>query len=503
MSPSLPRDAWAVHVPQGESFDPSELTADTSLVAAWSRRWLTEPDRPVVHDPVAGWVAAGELEARSRAGAGRLHAAGVRAGDRVLLSGRNTVDLIVAHIASLRLGAVVVPTNGSYRRREVAHVVNDCSPRAAIVDDPQWCDWIAAAAPSTTVTTSALTLPDAEPPELDAVTADDPAIIGYTSGTTGAPKGAVLSHRNVLAGAASVRVAWRWSRDDRLVLCLPLFHMHGLGVGLHGSLLAGGSIVLLDGFDPDRVLDAARDHDATMFFGVPTMYHRLADSGRVAELARLRLCVSGSAPLPALLHAALDSAAGVRVLERYGMTETVMLVSNPYDGERRAGTVGFPLPGVELRLAPGTGEVEVRGPNVFRGYWNRPDATNVSFTGDGWFRTGDIAERDDDGYLQIVGRSKELIISGGFNVYPREVEDVLSQHPAFREVAVAGRPSSEWGEQVTAFAALRAGSLAPAIDELRDWARDQLAAYKLPRELVVVDALPRNALGKVVKGDLP
>jgi malonyl-CoA/methylmalonyl-CoA synthetase len=191
------------------------------------------------------------------------------------------------------------------------------------------------------------------------------------------------------------------------------------------------------------------------------------------------------------------------VLERYGMTETVMLVSNPYDGERRAGTVGFPLPGVELRLAPGTGEVEVRGPNVFRGYWNRPDATNVSFTGDGWFRTGDIAERDDDGYLQIVGRSKELIISGGFNVYPREVEDVLSQHPAFREVAVAGRPSSEWGEQVTAFAALQAGSLAPAIDELRDWARDQLAAYKLPRELVVVDALPRNALGKVVKGDLP
>jgi malonyl-CoA/methylmalonyl-CoA synthetase len=185
------------------------------------------------------------------------------------------------------------------------------------------------------------------------------------------------------------------------------------------------------------------------------------------------------------------------------MTETVMLVSNPYEGERRAGTVGFPLPGVDLRLAPGSGEVEVRGPNVFSGYWDRPDATRDAFTEDGWFRTGDIAERDGDGYLQIVGRSKELIISGGFNVYPREVEDVLGEHPALREVAVAGRPSSEWGEQVTAFAVLQGGSVAPSIDELRDWARDRLAAYKLPRALVVVDALPRNALGKVVKGDLP
>jgi malonyl-CoA/methylmalonyl-CoA synthetase len=279
--------------------------------------------------------------------------------------------------------------------------------------------------------------------------------------------------------------------------------MHGLGVGVHGSLLAGGSIVLLDGFDPERVLDAARDHSATLFFGVPTMYHRLADSARAAELSALRLCVSGSAPLPAALHEKLEAAAGVRVLERYGMTETVMLVSNPYEGERRAGTVGFPLPGVDLRLAPGSGEVEVRGPNVFSGYWNRPDATRDAFTEDGWFRTGDIAERDGDGYLQIVGRSKELIISGGFNVYPREVEDVLGEHPALREVAVAGRPSSEWGEQVTAFAVLQGASVAPSIDELRDWARDRLAAYKLPRALVVVDALPRNALGKVVKGDLP
>jgi malonyl-CoA/methylmalonyl-CoA synthetase len=279
--------------------------------------------------------------------------------------------------------------------------------------------------------------------------------------------------------------------------------MHGLGVGLHGTLLAGGSLVLLDGFTPEAVLDAARTHAASLFFGVPTMYHRLAVDPRAGELARLRLCVSGSAPLPATLHDDLERVAGIRVLERYGMTETVMLVSNPYEGERRAGTVGFPLPGVDLRLEDGdSGEIEVRGPNVFSGYWNRPDATNVSFTDDGWFRTGDLGAFDDAGYLRIVGRSKELIITGGFNVYPREVEDVLAQHPAVAEVAVAGRPSTEWGEVVTAYVVPRPDAPPLELDDVRDWARASLAPFKLPRALVVVDQLPRNALGKVVKGDL-
>jgi malonyl-CoA/methylmalonyl-CoA synthetase len=357
-----------------------------------------------------------------------------------------------------------------------------------------------AVVPSSLEVDTALELP--HDVDLDGATSDDPAIIGYTSGTTGAPKGAVLSHGNVLAGAASVRIAWRWTTDDRLVLCLPLFHMHGLGVGLHGSLLAGASIVLLEGFDIDVVLDAVRDHQATLFFGVPTMYHRFASSDRAGELAALRLCVAGSAALPAAIHEQLEARAGVRVLERYGMTETVMLVSNPFDGERRAGTVGFPLPGVELRLGE-RDEIEVRGPNVFAGYWHRPDATAASFTDDGWFRTGDLGALDDDGYVRIVGRAKELIISGGFNVYPREVEDVLADHPAFADVAVAGRPSPEWGEEVTAFVVLAHGSRPPGVDELRDWCRAKLAPYKLPRGVVVVDALPRNALGKVVKGELP
>jgi malonyl-CoA/methylmalonyl-CoA synthetase len=258
--------------------------------------------------------------------------------------------------------------------------------------------------------------------------------------------------------------------------------------------------VLLPRFDVDAVLDAAGSQDASLFFGVPTMFHRLARSPRVGELARLRLCVSGSAPLPAELHRALAERGGQQVLERYGMTETLMNVSNPYDGERRAGSVGFPLPGVELRLSNGDeGEIQLRGPNVFAGYWERPEATAESFT-DGWFRTGDLGSLDSEGYLHILGRSKELIISGGFNVYPREVEEVLLAHPGVAEVAVVGTPSDEWGEVVTAFV-VPAGA-APRSDALLAFAAEQLAPFKRPRLLHFVDGLPRNALGKVVKHEL-
>jgi malonyl-CoA/methylmalonyl-CoA synthetase len=336
---------------------------------------------------------------------------------------------------------------------------------------------------------------------LDQPDPSTPALIGYTSGTTGAPKGAVLSHANLLAGTSSVVLAWRWTATDRLVLALPLFHIHGLGVGLHGTLLSGGSAVLLPGFDVDAALDAMTRHDATLFFGVPTMYHRFAGSDRVAELVRLRLCVSGSAALPAELHHALAERGGQEVLERYGMTETLMNVSNPYDGERRPGSVGLPLPGVELRLAAND-EILLRGPNVFSGYWQRPEATTESFDGDGWFRTGDLGRFDDDGYLRILGRSKELIISGGLNVYPREVEDVLLAHPTVAEVAVVGTPSEEWGELVTAFVVPVGAGDAESADELMAYAAEQLAPFKRPRSVHFVPALPRNALGKVVKGDL-
>jgi malonyl-CoA/methylmalonyl-CoA synthetase len=419
----------------------------------------------------------------------------------MLFSAESSVDLVVAHVAALRSGVVVVPTNTAYREREVAHIVTDARPKAALVDDSDRARWIRGAAgaePGIVVVGPEVDLADHEPTVLDAASPDDPAQIGYTSGTTGAPKGAVLTHSNLLAGSESVGLAWRWSESDRLVLALPLFHAHGLCVGLHGTLLAGASAVLLPRFDVDAVLEAASSHDASLFFGVPTMYHRFAESSRVGELARLRLCVSGSAPLPAELHRTLAERGGQQVLERYGMTETLMNVSNPYDGERRAGSVGLPLPGVELRLGQ-DGEIQLRGPNIFAGYWERPEASAESFT-DGWFRTGDLGGLDPDGYLRILGRSKELIISGGFNVYPREVEEVLLNHPDVAEVAVVGTPSDEWGEVVTAFV-VPIGEQ-PEPDALLAFAAEELASFKRPRLLHFVDALPRNALGKVLKHEL-
>ena len=351
-------------------------------------------------------------------------------------------------------------------------------------------------------------LPPGKVPSLDDLAGAEPAMLGYTSGTTGAPKGAVLTHANLLAGAEALRRAWRWTPDDRLVLALPLFHMHGLGVGLHGTLHAGASAVLQPRFDPETVIEAVGEHGATLFFGVPTMYHRLARSERASELGDLRLAVSGSAPLPADLHRRLETLTGLRVLERYGMTETVMLVSNPLDGERRPGSVGFPLPGVELRIQrPGDsppedpevpdgtpGEIWVRGPNVFAGYRRRPGAGPGA---GGWFATGDVGRRDADGYLHLEGRTGELIITAGYNVYPREVEEQIADHPDVAEVAVAGRPDEDRGEIVTAFVVPAPGRPAPTPAELRAHLAERLAPYKHPRATVALAAIPRNALGKV------
>ncbi len=493
--------AWQTHLPAGLSNDQLDLLAARTLPRAWSSVWSADPSSPVLFDQAHGCLTAADLEDATRRVAGRLRSAGIAPGDRMLFSAESSLQLVIAHVAALRAGIVVVPANTAYREREITHIVKDAGPRAALVDNDARAAWIrAAAGPETLVVSPDVDLPDGESPELDAARPDDPALIGYTSGTTGRPKGAVLSHANLLAGSESVRLAWRWSASDRLVLALPLFHVHGLCVGLHGTLLAGASMVLLPAFGADPVLDAAAEHQASLFFGVPTMYHRLARSDRVGELARLRLCVSGSAALPAELHQALVERGGQHVLERYGMTETLMLVSNPYAGERRPGSVGLPLPGVELRLSNGReGEILVRGPNVFAGYWERPAATAESFR-DGWFRTGDVGILDPDGYLRILGRSKELIISGGLNVYPREVEEVLLGHPDVAEVAVVGTPSDEWGEVVTAFVVPAGDRRAP--EPLVAYAAEQLAPFKRPRVVHFVDSLPRNALGKVLKHEL-
>ncbi len=496
--------AWTRHLPSGIAPDAVDLLRNHSLPAAWARHWARDPNRPTIHHD-GRWVGAGELDGRSRLVAGRFARAGLVSGDRVVFSAATSAELVIAHVAALRMGLVVVPVNCAYREREMAQIVRDCEPVAAVVDDGVRGQWITQASGGGAVVVSPeIELPDGSPSALDAVSPADPALLCYTSGTTGAPKGALITHGNALASGEAVRLAWRWDADDRLVLALPLFHMHGLGVGLHGTLLSGASAVLQPRFDTDAVLDACRDQRATLFFGVPTMYARLASSSRVTRLSALRLCVSGSAPLAADLHGRM-ARTGIRVLERYGMTETLMNVSNPYDGERRAGTVGFPLPGVEVRLdengsdadAEG-GEILLRGPNVFPGYWRRADATRDAFV-DGWFRSGDIGSFDDDGYLRIVGRSKDLIISGGFNVYPREVEDVLLEHPAVAEVAVVGVPSDEWGEIVTAVVVANG-----PVDEqsLLAHAALSLAPSKRPRTVRFVRELPRNALGKILRDEV-
>jgi malonyl-CoA/methylmalonyl-CoA synthetase len=450
---------------------------------------------------------AGRLDEATRAAAAGLTAHGLTAGDRLLWASAPTVDAIVACLGALRLGAVVVPVNPDLTERELSHVAADVRPALAVADGPVAGRVSSLRHGPAVVAAAGLARGGGEAVALDAADPGDPALIVYTSGTTGAPKGACLSHANLAAGTTTLQLAWRWEPSDRLVLSLPLFHVHGLVAGLFGSLSAGATAVVLERFSPDGVLEAAGS--ASMFFGVPTMYHRLVGSGRVGELARLRLCVSGSAPLPAeVWNRAADD--GVGVLERYGMTETLLTVSNPYEGERRPGTVGFPLPGLEVRLEveegparpPTTGEAGallVRGPTVFAGYWERPAASADSFV-DGWFRTGDLASVDADGYLTLHGRRLDLIISGGFNVYPTEVEDVLLSHPSVTEATVTGTPSEEWGETVTAWVVSADGGI--DLEALAAHAAARLAPYKRPRLAHVVDALPRNALGKVLRHEL-
>ena len=461
------------------------------LPALWVERWRTDPAAIVVIDPSGVRVSAAMMADWSAGVAHRLAAGGVRAGDRVLLSADPSVDLVVAYVALLRLGAVVVPTNPAYTAPELAHVVSDARPVLAVADDPARFTQLGLPA-----VTPAVLGPDGGPAPLDVAAPGDVAWLCYTSGTTGRPKGAVLTHANLRAGTDAVLEAWAWTSQDCLVLALPLFHMHGLGVGINGALTAGSPVVVLPRFDVGAVLDARAAYDGTLFFGVPTMYARLVETPRVGELSGFRLCVSGSAPLAPDLWISIRDRAEVEVLERYGMTETMMLCSNPLAGPRIPGSVGRPLPGVDVRLAD-DGGVEVRGPAVCAGYWERPDATAEAFTADGWFRTGDVGEWAEGGDLRLVGRTSELVITGGYNVYPREVEDAVREHPDVDDVAVLGAPDPAWGEVVVAFVVASAGSAPPEPESLDAYVRERLAPYKRPRRWTFVESLPRNAMGKV------
>ncbi|MGO9342230.1 MAG: class I adenylate-forming enzyme family protein [Acidimicrobiales bacterium] len=494
-----------------------DVTAGGTLPRVFAARWSSEPGASSLFiangegDAADNrrWVTAGELDERTRHVASGLLHLGLPRHARVLWNADRSLASVVAGVAVLRAGLVLVPLDPKLTERELLHVVDEVRPDLAIVDDPGRGAVIGrmlagAAGDGSVIDTSFAGVGSTEPSDgIDESGPDDPALIGFTSGTTGAPKGAVLTHANLLANAESLRLAWRWTSGDRLVLALPLFHGHGLCAGLFGSLNAGGSVVLMGGFDSGAVVDAVAEHRGTLFFGVPTMYHRFASSGHASGLGRLRLCVSGSAPLLPELHREIERASGMSVLERYGMTETLLTVSNPLYGERRPGSIGFPLPGTEVVLSATGGDSEgaellVRGPTVFAGYFDKPAQTAERFNGE-WFTTGDIGVVE-DGYIRLLGRVTEVVISGGHNVYPAEVEDVLSRFSDVAEVAVSGTPSDEWGEVVTAWVVSRSGRL--DVEGLLSYAAEGLAPYKRPRIVRQVDSLPRNSMGKVMRRSL-
>ena len=438
-----------------------------------------------------------ELKARAEGVAGGLH---VKPGDRVGIYAASSLDWVIAYLGAQRAGAVVVPMNPEYRGGEVEHIVTNAEPSLVLTDGDR-----AKVVGSLGVRFLDIhDLPNGGAPPMPELTSESPAAILYTSGTTGRPKGAVLDHGGLLAQARGAIETWRWTPRDILVHALPLFHLHGLGMGLHGTLLSGASATLIPFSPPAVVAELTRDGDerGTMFFGVPAMYQRLCDwlDEHPADLSHVRLFVSGSAPLPPALFERCERLLGQPPVERYGITEGGIVVSNPYDGHRQPGRVGIPFPGVEVKLGD-KDEVLLKGGQVFKGYWRNEAATKEAFTDDGFFKTADVGEIGDDGTLAIRGRLKELIISGGFNVYPREVEIVLETHPSVKEVAVAGVPSEKWGEEVTAFV-VPSPSREVVEGELIAFARERLATYKCPRRIVMIDQLPRNAMGKIERSKL-
>jgi malonyl-CoA/methylmalonyl-CoA synthetase len=494
------------------------------LTELFAERWPTDEATAFIEAPDGTRISYGDLRRRTAQLAHALRAHGVGPGDRVAVQIGKSPLAILLYLACVRAGAVLVPMNPAYTDHEVAYLVGDAEP-ALLVRDPARATTLAGAAPAapavpvaTADSRGAGTLADAaagQPGSFEDVVAgpDAPVTLVYTSGTTGRPKGALLSHRNLACNAATLHRVWGFEPRDVLLHALPAFHVHGLFVATNCVLANGTGMVLLPRFDAAEVRrQLAR---CTVLMGVPTFYTRLlADPAFDAAACRdVRLFISGSAPLPAAVHEQFRARTGHAILERYGMSETGMLTSNPLDGERRAGTVGLALPGVEVRLRdprrggvldePGAvGGIEVRGPNVFRGYWRRPGSARTEFTADGFFRTGDVGSFDADGYLTIVGRAKDVIISGGLNVYPKEVEDVLDQVDGVTESAAVGVPDPDLGEMVVAVVAVAPGPAAPGEDAIRSFARTRLAPYKVPKRVHIVGALPRNAMGKIEKARL-
>lgn len=450
-----------------------------------------------------------------------LQSLALPAGSRVAVQTEKSVEALMLYLGVLRAGYVYLPLNTAYQASEIEYFIGNAEPGVVVCSGKNfgWVSKIAFQAGTEHVFTlnddrSGTLLERAyhqpvqhEPAQRGA---DELAAILYTSGTTGRSKGAMLTHGNLLSNAQTLHAYWGWRADDVLIHALPIFHVHGLFVASHGALLAGARMIWFSKFDPRAV--AARLPEATVFMGVPTLYVRLLAEPAVNRetCAGMRLFVAGSAPLLIETFNEWRNRTGHTIVERYGMSETAMLTSNPYhakDGDRRGGTVGFPLPGVGLRVHDDQGQplptgeiggIQVKGPNVFVGYWRMPEKTKEEFTADGWFKTGDVGLVDERGYVTIVGRSKDLVISGGYNVYPAEVEGVINELPGVSESAVVGVPHPDFGEAVVAVVVPRAGATVQP-DEVIGALKQRIANFKVPKQVYVVPELPRNTMGKVQK----
>ncbi len=480
---------------------------------------ISAPDRTFIRTPDGKTYSYKDMLNLSGQYANTLADLGVRAGDRVAAQIDKCPEALFLYLACLRLGAVYLPLNADYTAPEVAYFLQDAEPTVAVCRSKAKADFDDIAIKSGVAHietlngdgTGSLTDKAVRASETFATidrAGGDLAAILYTSGTTGRSKGAMLTHDNLTSNARTLAEYWCFTADDVLLHPLPVFHTHGLFVATNTILLSGGSMLLLPKFDASEMLRLMPE--ATVMMGVPTHYLRLlAADNFTRDIARgMRLFISGSAPLSPETHKEFAERTGHAILERYGMTETNMNTSNPYQGDRRPGTVGFPLPGTEVRIAdPETGKVlkdgeiggiEVRGPNVFKGYWRMPEKTAAEFRQDGFFITGDLGQIDSEGYVSIVGREKDLIISGGLNVYPAEIEAALDAFPEITESAVIGLPHRDFGEAVTAVVATRPGT---TIDEasIREEMAKSLASFKVPKKVIFLEALPRNTMGKIQK----
>ena len=482
--------------------------------------WQSSADKPFITGPGIDSITYAEGDAATERLSVLFKTMGLAPGDRILTRTAKSPMALMVYLACLRSGLIYVPVNPACTRDELAYFIGDTSP-SLFIGDQEHAEFVAAQFSLLTRTLDAqgngsltdesqkVQLTDEQDILIHESQADDIAVLIYTSGTTGAPKGAMLSHGNLAANASVLYESWGWSGDDVLLHCLPIFHVHGLFVATHLAMLGGSTLIFLPGFNAPTVLDLLPK--ATVFMGVPTYYTRLLQVAGLDQnaCAGMRLFVSGSAPLLEETFHAFQQRTGHTILERYGMSETGMLVSNPLKGERLAGTVGYALDGVQTRICDEQGQevtrgdigvLQVKGPNVFSGYWGKPEL-NASEFQDGYFITGDLVSQQPDGRLAIVGRNKDMIISGGLNVYPKEIETILDTQPGVQESAVFGIPHPDFGEGVVAAVVPASGSTVDT-DTLLATAREHLAGYKLPKSIVLVDTLPRNTMGKVQKNRL-